>query len=64
RLADSPQPAEILSHAALERLQKFSGVNMGVDVTVFTTDVKAYFEGSREKPAPIRLVWPETSADL
>jgi hypothetical protein len=37
---------------------------MGVDVAALTEDVRAYFDGSREKPAHIRLVWPETSADL
>src|SRR5437867_13307403 len=36
----------------------------GVDVSALTEDVRAYFDGSREKPALIRLVWPETSADL
>jgi len=64
RLTQATQPAETLSRAALERLQKFSGVYMGVDVAAFTTEVKAYFEESRKEPALIRLVWPETSADL
>jgi hypothetical protein len=37
---------------------------MGVNVTALAEDVKHYFEGTRDKPALIRLVWPETSADL
>ena len=64
RLVDSPQPAETLSHAALERLQKFSGVYMGVNVAALIEDVTNSFEGPRGSPACITLVWPDTSADL
>ena len=64
RLVNASEPASTLSQAALERLQKFSGIYMGVDVSALTEDVRAYFDGSREMPALIRLVWPETSADL
>lgn len=64
RLVNAPDPATTLARAALERLREFSGVYMGVNVTALREDVKNYFEGSHEKPALIRLVWPETSADL
>ena|SRR5436309_6767235 len=64
RAVNATDPAETLSRAALERLQKFSGIYMGVDVRMLSEDVRAYFEGSGEKPALIRLVWPDTSADL
>ena len=64
RLGNASEPANTLSQSALERLQKFSGTYMGVDVAALTEDVRAYFGGSCEKPALIRLVWPETSADL
>jgi hypothetical protein len=64
RLVNASEPASTLSQAALDRLQKFSGIYMGVDVSALSEDVRAYFDGSREKPALIHLVWPETSADL
>jgi hypothetical protein len=37
---------------------------MGVNVTALAEDVTHSFEGTSNKPALIRLVWPETSADL
>jgi uncharacterized protein len=64
RLVNEPDPAGKLSRAALERLQGFSGPYMGVNATALAEDVIRYFEGTRDKPALIRLVWPETSADL
>ena len=64
RLVNASEPTHTLSQAALERLQKFSGIYMGVDVSALSEDVRAYFDGSREMPALIHLVWPETSADL
>ena len=64
RLVDAPQPAGTLARAALERLRPFRGVYMGVAVAALAEDVKNYFEGNRDKPPLIHLVWPETSADL
>ena len=64
RLVNAPEPAATLSRAALERLRGFPETYMGVNVAALREEVKQYFEGGREKPALIRLVWPETSADL
>src|SRR5438552_1811311 len=60
RLVNASEPARTLSQAALDRLQKFSSIYMGVDVVAFTTELKAYFEEFGKEPALIRLVWPET----
>ncbi|MEK6618739.1 MAG: hypothetical protein AABY90_08600 [Nitrospirota bacterium] len=32
------------------------GLHMGVNVAVFADDVRRYFDGSRQKPALIRLI--------
>ena len=61
---DVPQASANLSASGLVRFEKLPPCYMGVDVAAFMRDVRAYYEGGREKAPLIRLVWPETSADL
>lgn len=49
-------PAGTLSQSGLEKLRKVPPVYMGVNVAVFADDVRRYFDGSRQKPALIRLI--------
>ena len=56
----SPASADRLSSAAFERFQTLPHIYMGIDVRGFERDMRAYFAGSREAPALIRLL---TSAD-
>ena len=64
KFLDAPQAVANLTGSGLTRFEKLPPSYMGVDVAAFTRDVRAYFGGAREKAPLIRLVWPETSADL
>jgi hypothetical protein len=64
KFVEAPRAVANLTEGGLARFEKLPPVYMGVDLPAFAREVRAYFDGSREKPALIRLIWPETSADL
>src|SRR2546426_12815054 len=49
-----------LSQAALEGLQKFSGIYIGVGVAAGNGDVATYFGGSGEEPGLNPVLWAPT----
>lgn len=61
---DVPRAAGTLSRSACARLQTMPSVYMGVTIAALREDIRHYFDGARATPPLIRLVWPETSADL
>lgn len=64
KFVGAPQAVANLTGSGLTRFEKLPPIYMGVDIPAFAREARAYFDGRREKPALIRLIWPETSADL
>jgi hypothetical protein len=58
RFLGKPVSAATLSRSGLARLRGIPPMYMGVDVAAFADDVRASFEGSRERPALLRLALP------
>ncbi|MGH7231449.1 MAG: DUF309 domain-containing protein [Nitrospiraceae bacterium] len=63
RVLGAHDAAANLTQRGLARLQTIPKHYMGLNVAAFAEDARAYFAGTRNRPALIRLAWPDQAGD-